>query len=66
MKNLLNLKGAQLLSKKEQQSINGGGSICVDKCQDIQILGARCAMPDCTPGNCAQVVGQQIFVCVNL
>ena len=28
MKNLLNLKGAKALNKKEQQAINGGGVTC--------------------------------------
>ena len=34
LKQILNLKGAQQLSKKEQNSINGGaGEWCVDHCQ---------------------------------
>jgi len=32
MKNLMNLKGAKLLSKVEQKSINGGGGLCIDQC----------------------------------
>jgi len=32
LKQILNLKGAQQLSKKEQQSINGGELGCIDEC----------------------------------
>ena len=33
MKNLLNLKNAKILSKKEQKSINGGNAgLCIDSC----------------------------------
>jgi len=32
MKNLLNLKNAKILSKKEQKSINGGQGLCIDQC----------------------------------
>ena len=31
LKNILNLKGAQQLSKKEQNTINGGGG-CINNC----------------------------------
>ena len=34
MKNLQNLKGTQLLSKKEQQNINGGAEGSAMKCAD--------------------------------
>ena len=32
MKNLLNLNGAQVLSKNEQQSIQGGDALCYGGC----------------------------------
>jgi hypothetical protein len=32
LKNILNLEGAQQLSKKEQNVINGGDGLCIDEC----------------------------------
>jgi hypothetical protein len=51
MKNLQNLKGAHLLSKKEQQSINGG-----TRCQDVSecppLVGCESSIPNCNFGVC--------------
>jgi hypothetical protein len=41
MKNLQNLKGAHLLSKNEQLSINGGTDICDDHCSGDSDCGGQ-------------------------
>jgi len=56
LKNILNLKGAKTLNKKEQQHINGGGS-CVDICTSHWTQGDPCVRTDCQPGRCGQVLG---------
>ena len=42
LKNILNLKGAQQLSKEEQQSINGGGSCFVGCGSPFLGVGSIC------------------------
>ncbi len=52
MKQLMNLAGAQLLSKDQQKAINGGSAVC-DPCAGKPI-GALCfyGCHKSCPGNC--------------
>ena len=38
LKNILKLKGAQELSKKEQKQVKGGGWMCCERCSDGSCL----------------------------
>jgi len=49
LKNILKLDGAQQLSKKEQNAINGGGA-CIDECMSAGFCseeGSECVLFSC-------------------
>jgi hypothetical protein len=56
MKNLQNLKGAHLLSKQEQQSINGGAGVgeCPRRCEEGDCSGQY---PVCRAFSCTKSDG---------
>lgn len=71
LKNILNLNGAQKLSKSQQGTINGGGPIgqtfCTNPWQGAYATSGECESVCVASGaQCAQVIdgGQTCWVCV--
>ena len=64
MKNLQNLKGAKALNKKEQQSINGGGS---GNCGGSYFEGYEACLSNCANDMDCQIVipiVNDCYICV--
>ncbi|MCF6306340.1 MAG: hypothetical protein L3J09_00110 [Flavobacteriaceae bacterium] len=51
LKNILKLEGAQQLSKKEQQSISGGGTVCYGGLPGVHCSNGYCCGYCTGPGN---------------
>jgi len=68
MKNLLNLKNAKILSKKEQKSINGGNlDLCIDSCGPNAYPSTCGANQECTQFWCFGAKGSEpVYYCVGL
>ncbi|OXA92752.1 hypothetical protein [Flavobacterium hercynium] len=55
MKNLMNLKGIEVLSKKEQKSIRGGEPVEACYCPETNIFAG---FGRASEGGCAVIIGQ--------